>query len=60
MSSVICEDSSTSRSRANSYEQVAEAHPFLGIQAGGRLVNDDDFGVADKRLRHPQPPLHAS
>ena len=41
-------------------EQVEEAVALLGIEAGGRLVDDDQLGVADQRLGDAEPLPHAA
>ena len=37
---------------AQAGDQLADLDDLLGIKADGRLVHDDDLGVAHQRLRH--------
>ncbi len=39
-------------------QQRPERHPLLGVQSGCRLVQEQDVGVVDDRLRHPGPSDH--
>ena len=41
-------------------EQVEEAVALLGVEAGGRLVDDDQLGVADQRLGDAEALPHAA
>ena len=41
-------------------EQVEEAVALLGIEAGGRLVDDDQLGIADQRLGDAEALAHAA
>ena len=41
-------------------EQAVEAEPLLRVEAGGRLVHDQDPGVARQRLRDPEPLPHTA
>ena len=41
-------------------EQVVEAHALLGVEAGGRLVDDDELRVAEQRLRDAEALAHAA
>ena len=41
-------------------EQVQEAVALFRIQTGGRLIDDDQRGVADQRLRDAEPLAHAA
>ena len=44
--------------RAEPGDQVAEPHPLLGVQAGGRLVEHKQRRVAEQRLRDAEPLAH--
>jgi hypothetical protein len=39
-------------------EQVVKAHALLGVEAGGRLVDDDEARVAEQRLRDAEALPH--
>ena len=41
-------------------EQVEEAVALLGVEAGGRLVDDDQLRVADQRLGDPEALPHTA
>src|SRR5688500_1636261 len=41
-------------------EQIVEAEPLFGIEAGGRLVDDDQLRIAEKCLCDPEAPAHAA
>src|SRR5688572_6096807 len=41
-------------------KQIVEAISLLGIEAGGRLVDDDEWGVAQECLRDTEAPAHAA
>ena len=41
-------------------EQVAEAHALLGVEARGRLVDDDERRVVEQRLRDADALAHAA
>ncbi len=41
-------------------QQIAEAHPFLRIEAGGGFVDDDDARVPEQRLGDTDPAQHAA
>ena len=41
-------------------EQVVEAQPLLGVEPGGRLVDDDEARIAGDRLRDAEPLAHAA
>ena len=43
---------------AQAGDQLAEAHPLLGVQPGGRLVQQQQLGVGHDRLGDPDPPAH--
>ena len=40
-------------------QQVAHPADALGVEAVGRLVEDQDLGVAEQRVRDPEPLAHA-
>ena len=41
-------------------EQVVEAHALLGVEARGRLVDDDELRIAEQRLRDAEALAHAA
>src|SRR5687767_2904895 len=41
-------------------QQIVEAEPLLRIEAGGRLVDDDQLRIAKECLRDPEAPAHAA
>jgi hypothetical protein len=43
---------------AQAGEQLAKAHPLLGVQPGGRLVQQQQLRVGHDRLGDPDPPAH--
>jgi hypothetical protein len=43
---------------AETGDQLTEAHPLLGIQAGGRLVQQRQLRVGHDRLGDPDPAAH--
>ena len=45
---------------ADAGEQVEEAIALLGIEAGGRLIDDDQVGIADQRLSDSEALAHAA
>ena len=50
----------TMRPWPSSAEQVAEAHPLLGVEPHRRLVDDEQLGVAEQRLRDADALAHAA
>ena len=48
-----CEDQRTAAA-ANFHERVPELAPRARVHAGGRLVEEDDWRVADKGYRRTQ------
>ncbi len=59
-SSTMCVDRITTTSSPMRVEQVVEAAPFGGIEAGGRFVDDDQCRFADQRLRDAEALPHAA
>lgn len=41
-------------------DEVAEADALLGVQTGGGLVQDENFGVVEHGLGDARPALHAA
>ena len=46
--------------RGEADQQIAEADALFGVEARGGLVDDEDLGIVDQRLRDPHPPFHAA
>ena len=45
---------------ADGAEEVVEADALLRIEAGGGLVDDDEAGLAEERLRDAEALLHSA
>ena len=41
-------------------QAVPDEMPRLRVEAGGRLVEDQELGIVDERAREREPPLHAA
>ena len=41
-------------------EQGAKPHALGGVESGGRLIDDQEFGVVEQRLRDADALLHAT
>ena len=59
-SSTMCVERITVTFAADGAEQIEKAVALRRVQAGGRLVDDDQPGIGEQRLRDPEALLHAA